>query len=127
MAPPHTPYFFSLVVDYFDVKHIGYKHARHICDILDANYEGVNEYWTGEKFCGITLKWDYTCRACELFMPGYILAVLCRFHHPLPYRPELAPHKYTPRSFKSSDPTAPNTSNETPPLLPTGITQTQKM
>ena len=67
---------FALVVDDFGVKHVGGKHARHLRDILAANYEGIHEDWTGRKFCGITLKWDYTRRTCEISMPGYILAFL---------------------------------------------------
>ena len=60
-------------------------------------------------------------------MPGYILAVLRLFHQPLPTRPELAPHKYTPQNFKASDPTASIPDDETPPLPTTGINRTQKM
>ena len=123
----HThPITFALVVDDFGVKHVGEEHARHLREILAANYEGVHADWTGKKFCGITLKWYYTCRTCELSMPGYILAFLCRFHHPLPSRPELTPYKYAPRNFKTSEPTSPIPEDETPPLPPTGITRTQK-
>ena len=119
----HTrPIAFALVVDDFGVKHVGGKHARHLRDILAANYKGVHKDWTDEKFCGITLKWDYTSRTCELFIPGYIFAVLRQFNHPLPSGPELAPHKYASQNFKTSDPTAPITDNKTPPLPPIGIT-----
>ena len=65
----HTrPIVFALVVDDFGVNHVGGKHARHLCDILDSNYEGVHEDWTGKKFCGITLKWGYTRLTCKLSM-----------------------------------------------------------
>ena len=40
----HTrPIVFALVVNNFGVKHVGGKHARHLCDILAANYEGVHK------------------------------------------------------------------------------------
>ena len=124
----HTcPIEFALVVDDFGVKHVGGKHTRHLRDILAANYEGIHKDWTGKKICGITLKWDYTRRTIELSMPGCILAVLCRFHHPLPSRPELVPHKYAPQNFKTSDPTAPIPDYEKSPLPPTGITRKQKI
>ena len=124
----HTrPITFALVVDDFGVKHVGEKHAQHLHDILAANYEGVHEDWTGEKFCRITLKWDYNRHTCELSMPGYILEVLRQFYHPLSSYPELAPHKYAPQNFKTSDPAAPIPDNKTPPLLTTGITRTKNI
>ena len=41
------PIVFSLVVDNFGVNYVGEEHAKHLLDILLANYEGVHEYWEG--------------------------------------------------------------------------------
>ena len=78
------PIVFALVVDDFGVNYVGEEHAKHLLNILLGNYEGVDEDWGGTKFCGITLKWDYIRRNCELLMPGYIEAILNRFHHSRP-------------------------------------------
>ena len=64
------PIAFALVVDDFGVKYVGEEHAKHLLDILLANYEVVHEEWGGTKICGITLKWDYIRRTCKLSMPG---------------------------------------------------------
>ena len=85
------PIAFALVVDDFSVKYIGEGHAKHLLNILLENCEGVHEDWVGTTFCGITLKWDYIRHNCKISMPGYIEAILNRFHHPRPIKPELAP------------------------------------
>ena len=66
------PIAFALVVDGFGVNYVGGEHAKHLFNILLENYEGGHEDWGGTKFCGITLKWDYIRRTCELSMPVYI-------------------------------------------------------
>jgi hypothetical protein len=40
------------------------------------------------------LDWDYHTKNDDLSMPGYIKAVLRKFQHPTPTRPENAPHTY---------------------------------
>ena len=78
------PIAFALVVDDFRLKYVGEEHARHLLNILLANYEGVHEDWGGTKFYGITLEWDYIQRTCLLSIPGYIEAILVRCHHQRP-------------------------------------------
>ena len=58
------------------IKYVGKHHPDHLLNILKNNYEGVHEDWPGVNNCGITLKWDYIARMCELSMPGYIKAIL---------------------------------------------------
>jgi hypothetical protein len=45
-------------------------------------------------YCGITMKWDCAERTVDLSMPGYVKAVLHRFQHPYPVRPQHSPHKH---------------------------------
>jgi len=40
--------------------------------------------WEGERYCGITIKWDYEGRKVHLAMPGYLPKALTRFKHPIP-------------------------------------------
>ena len=95
------------MVDDFGVKYVGEEHAKHLLDILLINDEGVHDDWGGTNFCGITLKWDYIQRTCELSMPGYIESILNRFHHPRLIKPELAPHRYASRSFSAANAQSP--------------------
>ena len=87
------PITFTLVVDDFAVKYVDRKHAEHLMNALKENYS-VSEDWEGTKYCGISLKWDYAQRTCDLSMPGYIDRALKRFQHSPPARPQHAPHDW---------------------------------
>ena len=56
------------------------KHALHLQQTLRQYYEAVSVDWTGTLYCGITLKWDYGTRTCELSMPGYVQHAIHKFH-----------------------------------------------
>ena len=63
------PIDFTLVVDDFGVGYDGNEHALHLLQTLRLYYEAVSVDWTGKLYCGITLKWDYLKRTCELSIP----------------------------------------------------------
>jgi hypothetical protein len=88
------PIHFTLVVDDFGVKYMGKEHAQHLIDALETDYT-ISKYWTGGLYFGITLKWDYEHKHVDLSMPGYIKAALHKYQHPMPKRPQHAPHKWT--------------------------------
>jgi hypothetical protein len=88
------PIQFTLVVDDFGVQFVGKEHAQHLIDALEADYT-LSKDWTGGLYCGITLKWNYMNKYVDLSMPGYIKDALHKFQHPLPKRPQYAPHKWT--------------------------------
>ena len=48
--------------------------------------------WTGKRFCGIHLHWDYLNRTCDLSMPGYVDHALHKFQHPTPKKPQDSPY-----------------------------------
>jgi hypothetical protein len=84
---PHTPGLFQheshpvsfcLVVDDFGIKYVGKEHAQHLLDCLQEIYT-VTTNWTGTKFCGLTLTWDYDAATVQLAMPGYVAKALHRF------------------------------------------------
>jgi hypothetical protein len=85
------PIQFTLVVDDFDVQYVGKEHDQHLIDALETDYT-VSKDWNGGLYCGITLKWDYDNKHVDLSMPGYIKDALHKFQHPMPKRPEYAPH-----------------------------------
>jgi hypothetical protein len=84
---------FMLVVNDFGVKYTNTANAEHMINTLKKLY-AVSEDWTGTKYCGLTLAWDYTNRTVDLSIPGYIERALQRFQHPTPPRPEHAPHAW---------------------------------
>jgi hypothetical protein len=60
---------------------------------LKENYV-VKEYWDVTRYCGLTIKWDYTNRLCYISMPGYIARFLQQFEHKAPATPTHSPHAY---------------------------------
>ena len=75
------PYPFSSMTSVYNMS--AREHAEHLLAALHTQYE-VTTNWTGSTYLGITLKWDYINRTCDLSTPGYIAAALHRFQHPLP-------------------------------------------
>ena len=114
---PHTPGLwrhvtrpvqFSLVVDDFGVKYVGEKHAQHLIDSIKRAGYDLSIDWTGSRYCGITLDWDYDARTLTISMPGYVQKMLVRFKHEPPRRNQFAPYQPAPRKFgKQSDDTIP--------------------
>ena len=52
-----------------------------------------------ERVNGITLKWNYIDRECELSLPGYNQQALIRFKHPLPATPQHSPYPWNPPKY----------------------------
>jgi hypothetical protein len=85
---------FSLVVDDFGVRYTSRAVADHLISTLETAYQ-VSTNWTGSRYCGLTLQWDYDARTCcDVSMPGYIERALLRFQHPMPTKPEHSPHPW---------------------------------
>jgi hypothetical protein len=65
------PISFTLVVNDFAVKYVGKQHAEHLRNALLRNYELTTD-WKATVYSGMTLKWDYKNRTCDISMPGYV-------------------------------------------------------
>jgi hypothetical protein len=87
------PVTFCLVADDFGVKYVGKDPAQCLLECLTLLYT-VTADWSGTKYCGLTLDWDYASRVVNLSMPGYISKALHRFQQPHPPHPEHAPHTW---------------------------------
>jgi hypothetical protein len=74
------PISFTLVVEDFAVKYAGKQHAEHLRNALLQTYELMMD-WTATVYSGMTLKWDYKKRTCDISMPGYVSNVLSKFQH----------------------------------------------
>jgi hypothetical protein len=73
------PISFTLVVDDFAVKYVGNQHAEHLRNALLRMYELTTD-WTATVYSGMTLKWDYNKRICDISMHGYVSNVLSKFN-----------------------------------------------
>ena len=84
------PISFTLCVDNFGVKHDGEQHVKHIMGVLSTHYT-ISHDWTGTKYLGIDLDWDYIGRKVHTSMLGYIEAAIAQFDHPSSKRPQHQP------------------------------------
>jgi len=88
------PITFCLTVDDFAVKYVDCADAEYLFAALAAIYT-ITIDWTGTKYCGLTLVWDYAAHTVDLSMPGYVAKALHRFQHPSPVRCQHSPHGRT--------------------------------
>jgi hypothetical protein len=77
------PIAFSLIVDNFAVKYVVKQHADHLINALLQIYELTTE-WEAKVYSGMSLKWDYKNRTCDISMPGYVSKVLSKFQNDAP-------------------------------------------
>jgi hypothetical protein len=82
------------VVDDFGIKYTDKSDVDHLMHVLSQEYV-LKTDWTGSKYCGLTLTWDYDKRTVDKSMPGYIERALLRFAHPHPSKPQHSPHAWT--------------------------------
>jgi hypothetical protein len=65
-------------------------------------------------YSGMTLKWDYKSKTCDLSMPGYISNVFSKFQRDAPKHPQHTPSRYVTPLYGAKTRYA--TKDETPPL-----------
>jgi hypothetical protein len=94
------PISFSLVIDDFGVKYVGEENAQHLLDTVRKYYKCSCD-WEGERYCGLTIKWDYKGRKVHLSMPGYLPKALLRFKHPTPTTPQDQPYPHVKHNYGS--------------------------
>jgi hypothetical protein len=104
---------FTLVVDDFAVKYVGRQHAEHLRNALLRTYELTTD-WTAMVYSGMTLKWDYNKRRCDISMPEYVSNFLSKFKHDSPKHPQHTPSRYVTPVYGAKTQYA--TRDETPPL-----------
>jgi hypothetical protein len=64
----------------FGVKYVGKEHALHLKNTIKKHYK-LTCNWTGTRYIGITLDWDYKKRQVHLSMPIYVQKALKQFEH----------------------------------------------
>jgi hypothetical protein len=78
---------FSLIVDDFAVKYVGKQHADNLINTLLQSYEFTTD-WAAKVYSGMSFKWDYKTRTCDISMPGYVSNMLSKFQHDAPKHPK---------------------------------------
>jgi hypothetical protein len=103
----------TLVVDEFAVKYVGKQHEEHLRNALLRIYELTTD-WTDTVYSGMSLKWDYGKRTCDISMPGYVSNFLSKFKHDAPKHPQHTPSRYVTPVYGAKTQYA--TKDETPQL-----------
>ena len=55
--------------------------------------------WSGDKYIGISLKWDYKNIILDTSVPGFVKSKLHEYRHPAPAKPQHAPSKAAPINY----------------------------
>ena len=90
-APTGT--LFTLVVDDFGIKYTNREHAQHLFNTLKKYYT-ISIDWSGSKYCGLSLDWNYDDRWVQVSIPGFVGKAQERYQYE-PTKQRDAPHKWT--------------------------------
>ncbi|CAJ1940812.1 unnamed protein product, partial [Cylindrotheca closterium] len=84
---------FSLVVDDFGVRYTAKSNIERLITVLQGKYKTSID-WTGSRYIGMQIDWDYENGTVDISMPGYVERALQRFTHPALTRHESSPHAW---------------------------------
>ncbi len=98
---------------------------QHLIRCIKEKYK-VTEDWTGDLYCGITLKWNYEQRWLDISMPGYIKKLLLKYKHCMPTKPQHCPYAPAPKQYGAKA-QAPLTVDILPKLSPDEIKEIQRV
>jgi hypothetical protein len=116
---------FGLIVDDFLAKACTDEDYEHLKATLRAHYT-ITVDDKAERFCGMTLDWNYDAGYVDISMPGYVEKALQRFTHPKPTRPQHAPSKWSAINYGAPIQYAePEDTSE--PLNPLGISRLRQI
>jgi hypothetical protein len=79
-----------------------------------------------ERYCGLTIKWDYASKMVHLSMPSYVEKALKHFHHPPPIVLQDQLHQNIKKMYGAKVQQA-NPLNTSPPLNKIGKNVIQKV
>jgi hypothetical protein len=99
--------------------------VQHLIRCIKEKYK-VTEDWTGDLYCGITLKWNYEQRWLDISMPGYIKKLLLKYKHCMPTKPQHCPYAPAPKQYGAKA-QAPLTVDILPKLSPDEIKEIQRV
>jgi hypothetical protein len=72
---------------------VGEENAQHLHDTVRQFYKCLCN-WDGERYCGLTIKWDYNGQKVHLSMPNCINKALTRFQHTPPQKQQDQPYPH---------------------------------
>jgi hypothetical protein len=109
------PISFTLCVNDFGIKYVGKEHANHLAKILNKHYVCSSD-WTGTRYIGMNMDWDYTQRQVHVSMLDYIPEALTRFRHRKPCTSQHQPYPHVKPNYGAK--AQYTESGDTSPALP---------
>ena len=76
------------------MKYVNIENAQHSLNSIAANYP-VKADWTGKKYIGIDLDWNYEKGEVNLSMKGYVEKPIKEYQQPPPQKQVNGPKTYT--------------------------------
>jgi hypothetical protein len=119
------PLTFTLVVDNFGVKFVNKEDVDHLISSIKTTYS-LTKDWTGNLYCGISLKWDYIGCTVDILMPGYIKKKIQEYNHARPTKAQTCPYSPEPKKF-GTEAQAPLPPDASPRLDARGIKKVKKL
>ena len=84
---------FVLTDENFGIKYLGKDNGHHLITASQQYYE-LSIHWTGDKFCGLTIEWNYSSKSARISMPTYINKLLPTLQHTYTVKPQHSPHAH---------------------------------
>ena len=72
---------------------MGEENVQHLLDTVRKYYKCSCD-WKGERYCRLTIKWDYEGQNVHILMPGYVCKALTRFQHTPSTKRQDQPHPH---------------------------------
>ena len=94
------PISFSLVVDDFGIKYTNVADAHYLLNAFQTKYK-ITTDWSGSKYYGLSLNWNYNKHEVTISLPNYIPIILKSMNFIPTSKPYHSPSKYKPQSFTS--------------------------
>jgi hypothetical protein len=84
---------FTLCVDNFGIKYVGWEHAYHLAKILEEHYKCSID-WDGNRYLGMNMDRDFNGHKVHISMLDYIPEALLRFQHRALSKPQHQPYPH---------------------------------
>ena len=86
-----------MFVDDFGIKYYRKSDLKKLLKALQVNYKITTDF-SGQNYCGLTIKWNYDKGFVDISMPGYVTKALDKFQHNAKTL-QYSPHKYVQPNF----------------------------
>ena len=107
-------------MDNFEVKDHISEDAQHLINASKIVFD-LKVDFSGGKYCGLTLDWEYSQGYMNISMPKFVEKILEKIQHSPPFKPQYAPNEWS-QPIYSRDPQLSPPTDASPLLIHTETT-----